>query len=160
MANWQFAMFSRKRHWMGHGKLPGSAGILACGVSGSDRLTEGSRQGCLRSQEVCPTFSEDERMLRRLALIVLILLAMASAAFAQLPPDAVMLDKVKIPEAQKSVDLCPVYLEPSDPTLPTWEYKGVSYRGARADAQEKFFKDPDKYAKAAERQRFINNFMS
>src|SRR5262245_5342651 len=96
-------------------------------------------------------FSE-EIMLRRLALIVLILLAMASAAFAQLPSDAVMLDKVKIPEAQKSVDLCPVYLEPSDPKLPAWEYNGVSYRGARADAQEKFFKDPDKYAKAAERQ--------
>src|SRR5215813_3185446 len=104
-------------------------------------------------------FSE-EIMLRRLAIIVLILLAMASAALAQLPPDAVMLDKVKIPEAQKSVDLCPVYLEPSDPKLSTWEYKGLSYRGARADAQEKFFKDPDKYAKAVERQRFINNFMS
>jgi hypothetical protein len=54
-------------------------------------------------------FSE-KIMLRRLALIVLILLATASAAFAQLPADAVMLDKVKIPEAQKSVDLCPVYL--------------------------------------------------
>jgi len=104
-------------------------------------------------------FSE-KIMLRRLALIVLILLATAIAAFAQLPADAVMLDKVKIPEAQKSVDLCPVYLEPSDPKLPAWEYKGVSYRGARADAQEKFLKDPDKYAKAAERQRFINNFMS
>src|SRR5262249_45056037 len=71
-------------------------------------------------------FSE-EIMLRRLALIVLILLAMASAAFAQLPADAVMLDNVKIPEAQKSIDLCPVYLEPSDPKSPTWEYKGVSY---------------------------------
>src|SRR5262247_388569 len=60
-ANWQFAMFSRKRHWMGHGKLPGSAGILACGVSGSDRLTEASRQGCLRSQEVCPTLRHGNR---------------------------------------------------------------------------------------------------
>ncbi|MGH9935616.1 MAG: hypothetical protein ACREAM_05170 [Blastocatellia bacterium] len=98
-------------------------------------------------------------MLRRLALIVFILLAMVVTAFAQLPADAVMLDKVKIPEAQKSVDLCPVYLEPSDPKLPIWEHKGVTYRGAKADAQEKFFKDPDKYAKAAERQRFINNFM-
>ena len=98
-------------------------------------------------------------MLRRSALIVFILLATAGAAFAQQPADAVMLDKVKIPEAQKSVDLCPVYLETSDPNLPTWEYKGVTYRGARADAQEKFLKDPDKYARAAERQRFINNFM-
>jgi hypothetical protein len=99
-------------------------------------------------------------MLRQLAFIVFALLTAAVTAFAQLPADAVMLDKVKIPEAQKSVDLCPVYLEPSDPALPTWEYKGVTYRGAKADAQEKFLKDPDKYAKTAERQRFINNFMN
>jgi hypothetical protein len=32
-------------------KRPGSAGILACEVSGKDRLTEASRQGCLRSQD-------------------------------------------------------------------------------------------------------------
>jgi hypothetical protein len=37
------------------GKLPGSAGILACVVSGNGRLTEAGRQGCLRSQGVCPT---------------------------------------------------------------------------------------------------------
>ena len=70
-----------------------------------------------------------------------------------------MLDKLKISEKQKSVDLCPVYLEPSDPKLPTWEYKGVKYRGSKPDAQEKFLKDPDKFAKAAEKQRFMNNFM-
>jgi YHS domain-containing protein len=98
-------------------------------------------------------------MFRSIALLIFIFLAIAIKAFAQLPSDAVMLDKVKIPETQKSVDLCPVYLEASDQALPTWEYKGVTYRGAKADAQEKFLKDPDKYAKAAERQRFINNFM-
>ncbi len=32
--------------------------ILACVVSGNDRLTEASRQGCLRSQEVCPTLAQ------------------------------------------------------------------------------------------------------
>jgi hypothetical protein len=84
---------------------------------------------------------------------------MALTSFSQLPADAVMLEKVKIPEAQKSIDLCPVYLEPSDPKLPTWEHKGVAYRGSRADAEEKFLKDPDKYAEAAKKQRFINNFM-
>ena len=84
---------------------------------------------------------------------------LAVPAVAHLAADAVMLDKVKIPEKQKSVDLCPVYLEPSDPSLPTWEYKGVKYRGSKADAQEKFMKEPDKYAKAAEKQRFVNNFM-
>jgi len=86
-------------------------------------------------------------------------LVVAASALAQLPPDAVMLDKVKIAEKQKSTDLCPVYLEPSDPKLPTWEYKGVTYRGSQPDAQEKFSKDPDKYAKAAEKQRYVNNFM-
>jgi hypothetical protein len=28
-------------------------------VSGNDRLTEASRQGCLRSQALCPTFSKE-----------------------------------------------------------------------------------------------------
>ena len=98
-------------------------------------------------------------MLRSKSFVFSLLLALAIPALAQLTPDAVMLDKVKIPETQKSIDLCPVYLEPSDPKLPAWEYKGVSYRGSKPDAQEKFFKDPDKYARAAEKQRFINNFM-
>ena len=86
-------------------------------------------------------------------------LVLIRTAQAQLPADAVMLDKVKIPEKQKSDDLCPVYLEPSDPKLPTWEHKGVKYRGSKPDAQQKFLKDPDKYAKAAAKQRFVNNFM-
>jgi hypothetical protein len=94
-------------------------------------------------------------MLAAMGLVLLL----AATALAQLPADAVMLDKVKIAEKQKSVDLCPVYLEPSDPKLPTWEYGGVKYRGSKPDAQEKFLKDPDKYAKAAEKQRFVNNFM-
>jgi hypothetical protein len=99
-------------------------------------------------------------MISRHLLLALALLALVPArAWAQLPADAVILDKVKIPEKQKSLDLCPVYLEPSDPKLPSWEYKGVKYRGSKPDAKEKFFKDPDKYAKAAEKQRFVNNFM-
>ncbi|MBO0722022.1 MAG: hypothetical protein J2P41_14455 [Blastocatellia bacterium] len=88
-----------------------------------------------------------------------LLFAASIPAFAQLPPDAVELDKVKIPEVQKSEDLCPVYLEPSDPMLPIWEYKGVKFRGSKPDAQEKFFKDADKFAEAAKKQRWINNFM-
>jgi hypothetical protein len=97
-------------------------------------------------------------MTRRLTLAVCLLFLLTARAAAQLPADAVMLDKVKIPEKQKSVDLCPVYLEPSDPNLPTWEFKGVTYRGSKADAKEKFLKDPNKFAKAAEKQRFVNNF--
>lgn len=98
-------------------------------------------------------------MVRTMLLSAVSLVALGSLALAQLPADAVMLDKVKIPEKQKSIDLCPVYLEASDPALPTWEYKGVTYRGAKPDAKDKFLKDPDKYAKAASKQRFINNFM-
>ena len=95
---------------------------------------------------------------RNAALALGVLLGSVAQAAAQLPADAVQLEKVKIPEKQKSVDLCPVYLEPSDPSLPTWEYKGVKYRGSKPDSQEKFQKDPDKYVKAAEKARFVNNF--
>jgi hypothetical protein len=98
-------------------------------------------------------------MVRTMLLSAVSLVALGTVALAQLPADAVMLDKVKIPEKQKSIDLCPVYLEASDPALPTWEYKGVTYRGAKPDAKDKFLKDPDKYAKAASKQRFLNNFM-
>jgi hypothetical protein len=93
-----------------------------------------------------------------LFLLVLLFIP-AMPVYGQLPADAVMLDQVKIPELQKSVDLCPVYLEPSNPQLQTWEYKGLTYRGSRPEARDKFFQDPDKFAKQAERQRFINNFM-
>lgn len=98
-------------------------------------------------------------MLRGFSLAITFLLTLSIPGGAQLSPDAVMLDKVKIPETQKSPDLCPVYLEASDPNLPTWEYKGVTYRGSKPGAKEEFFNNPEKYAKAAEKQRFINNFM-
>ena len=97
-------------------------------------------------------------MVRFVVKTFILTLLLSGAAFAQLPADAVELEKLKIPEAQKSVELDPVYLVPSDPSLPSWEYKGVTYRGAKADSQEKFLKDPDRYTKAAEKQRFINNF--
>jgi hypothetical protein len=98
-------------------------------------------------------------MSRFIFCVLCFVVAAANAARAQLPADAVMLDKVKIPEKQKSIDLCPVYLVAADEKLPTWEYKGVKYRGSKADAKEKFLAEPDKYAKAAARQRYINNFM-
>src|SRR5262245_37153088 len=90
-------------------------------------------------------------LLRTTILKLGLLLAAAPWASAQLPADAVMLDKVKIPEKQKAIDLCPVYLKPSDPKLPTWQYQGVTYRGSQADAQQKFMQDPARYAKAAEK---------
>jgi YHS domain-containing protein len=82
-----------------------------------------------------------------------------AAVFAQMPGSAVELDKVKISEAVKPIDLDPVTLKPSDPAQPTWEYKGVTYRGSVPESKEKFLSDPDRYAKAAEKQRYILNFM-
>jgi hypothetical protein len=98
-------------------------------------------------------------MVRRLLLTFSILFVLAVPALAQLPADAVQLDQVKIPEKQKAIDLCPVYLEPSDPNSPSWEYKGITYRGSKPGAKETFLKDPDKYAAAAQKQRYVNNFM-
>jgi hypothetical protein len=103
--------------------------------------------------------SRHARISLALLLASTVVTGRAPAVWAQLPADAVMLDKVKIPEKQKSTDLCPVTLEPSDPKLPTWEYQGVKYRGSKPEAEKEFLKDPDKYAKAAARQRFVNNFM-
>lgn len=96
------------------------------------------------------------RLLQSFFLLIVVMVATVSA---QLPADAVQLEKVKIPEVQKSVDLCPVYLVASDPNLQTWTYKDVTYRGSKPDAKDKFFQDPEKYAEAARKQRFVNNFM-
>lgn len=99
-------------------------------------------------------------MIARYALLTLGTIALAATpARAQLAADAVILEQVKIPELKKSVDLCPVALVPSDPKLGTWTYRGVTYRGSRPDALLEFLKDPQRYAKAAERERFIDNFM-
>lgn len=95
---------------------------------------------------------------RRLLLVFGLLLLIGDRAWAQLPSDAVILDKVKISEKLKSVDIDPVTLEPSDPNGASWEYKGVKYRAAKPDSQEKFNKDPDAIAKKAEKHRFLENF--
>lgn len=98
-------------------------------------------------------------MIRRGLLLIACSLLAAVPAVAQLPPDAVQLDKVKIPEKQKSTDLDPVYLIPSTEDGPTWTYEGVEYRGAKADSKEKFMKDPDAYAEKAAKQRWESNFV-
>lgn len=102
-------------------------------------------------------------MLNRITFVCcafVVLAVLAAPAQAQLPADAVLLDKVKISEKQKSDELCPVYLKKADPELPTWEYKGVTYRGAKPDAKEKFMQDPDAYAEKARYQRWENNFIA
>lgn len=97
----------------------------------------------------------------RHALLTLVALAVATPAVrAQLPPDAVKLDKVKISEAQKSTELCPVHLVPSSPEGPTWTHKGIEYRGSSADSEAEFMKDPDGYAEKAHQARYVNNFVT
>lgn len=99
-------------------------------------------------------------MLIRVSCALLTIAFVTATAMAQLPPDAVDLVLVKISEKQKSVDLCPVYLVPSDTKIPTWEYKGVTYRGSKPDAADKFRENPDKYAASASRKRWENNFIA
>lgn len=82
----------------------------------------------------------------------------ANAVSAQLPPDAVMLDKVKITEVIQSKDLDPVTLKPADPNLPTWEHEGVVYGSSAADSKDKFMADPAKYAAKAKEERYVQNF--
>lgn len=96
----------------------------------------------------------------RFSLALSMIVVLSGAAFAQLPPEAVQLGKVKIPEAQKSEALCPVHLDEADPAIPTWEYKGISYGGTTAECQAEFLKDPGKHAMAAKRHRWENNFVA
>jgi len=98
-------------------------------------------------------------MFRAFAMVGILSLACSTAANAQLPADAVMLDKVKIAEKQKSVDLCPVHLVASDSKLPTWIYKDVEYRGHMAECQAQFDKDADKHAATAKYSRWESNFI-
>lgn len=78
---------------------------------------------------------------------------------AQLPPDAVDLAKVKIPEAIKSVDLCPVKLVPSAADGESWTHGGVEYRGSEAGVSATFSGDPDAFATKAGQERYVSNFM-
>lgn len=78
---------------------------------------------------------------------------------AQLPPDAVDLAKVKIPEALKSTDLCPVKLVPSAADGETWAHGGIDYRGSEAGVSATFAGDPDAFAAKAAEERYVENFM-
>ena len=93
-------------------------------------------------------------------LLLVAAMLVASAALAQLPPEAVDLGRVKIPEIQKPDELCPVLLVPSIADGETWTYEGVEYRGSEAGAKAMFLKDPATYSSEHTRQRWINNFMT
>ena len=83
----------------------------------------------------------------------------AGVVTAQLPPDAVMLDKVKVSEAQKSHELDPVTLEAADESLGAFEHNGVTYGMSKADSKDVFLSDPDKYADLHDRARWEYNFV-
>lgn len=88
-----------------------------------------------------------------------IAVALIGLAGAQLPPDAVSLARVKIPETIKAKDFCPVHLIPADPSVPTWTYNGVEYGGDTPACQAEFEKDPEGHAAKAAEERFVQNFI-
>ncbi|MEM1247471.1 MAG: hypothetical protein AAGK22_13925 [Acidobacteriota bacterium] len=92
-------------------------------------------------------------------LCAALLCLLPSLAAAQLPPEAVDLALVKIPERMASVDLDPVKLVPSMAEGETWEHDGVSYRASEAGSKSAFLGDPAKYATAAAKERWVQNFM-
>jgi hypothetical protein len=97
--------------------------------------------------------------MKRVVLVVLAAMALVVApALAQLAPDAVHLGRVKIKELQKSNQLDPVTLKEADSALGTWEHDGVTYGSSAADSKDKFMADPAKYAEAAKKRRWENNF--
>jgi hypothetical protein len=101
-------------------------------------------------------------MTRRLALLSFVVTAVAlvnaNALFAQLPPEAVLLDKVKIPETLKPNQIDPVTLTEVAKDAVSWTANGVEYRGA-ATSKAEFAKDPAKYAAAHKKELYVRNFM-
>jgi hypothetical protein len=102
-------------------------------------------------------------MTRRLGLFGILTLAALSVALppgvlAQLPPEAVLLDKVKIAETLKPDQIDPVTLEDVKPDAVSWTWNGVAYKGAAASKTE-FGKSPEKYAAAQKKELYVRNFM-
>ena len=102
-------------------------------------------------------------MTRRFALLSLVVVAAvsfasASALLAQLPPEAVLLDKVKIPETLKPNQIDPVTLEDVKADAVSWTWKGVQFKGAAA-SKAAFEKEPDKFAAAQKKELYVRNFM-
>jgi hypothetical protein len=93
-------------------------------------------------------------------LCAITLFACAWTSHGQLPPDAVDLSLVKIPEKLTSDDLCPVHLLPADDALPTWSHDDIKYRGHAPGCQDMFATDPDGYAESAQYGRWEKNFIN
>ena len=76
------------------------------------------------------------------------LFLLVGTSAAQLPPDAVDLAEVKIPETLATIDLCPVTLQPSSAEAATWTWNGTDYRACGADDKAACEADPAKHAAA------------
>ncbi len=94
-----------------------------------------------------------------IVLCALILATSIAPTWAQLPPDAVSLERVKVAEKVGSAEFCPVHLIPADPAVATWTYEGVEYGGDSESCQSEFKKDPAGYAAKVEEERYVYNFM-
>ena len=95
---------------------------------------------------------------RLFAAAFALFLAGAGALWSQLPPEAVMLDKVKIPQTIKADQIDPVTLKEVTGDAVTWTANGVQYRGSAASKAE-FAKKPDQYAAAHKKELYVRNFM-
>jgi hypothetical protein len=93
-------------------------------------------------------------------MVVAAILALAScgALWSQLPPEAVMLDKVKIPQTLKPDQIDPVTLKDVEADAVSWSFDGVDYRGAAA-SKAAFTKDAETYAAAHKKELYVRNFM-
>ena len=101
------------------------------------------------------------RRLDRLSLVAafaVLALASCETLWSQLPPEAVMLDKVKIPQTLKPGQIDPVTLEDVAGDAVSWTWNGVEYRGSAASKAE-FAKSPEKHAAAHEKELYVRNFM-
>lgn len=98
-------------------------------------------------------------MVRTAICAVAIFGFMASATAQQLPPEAVQLDKVKIADKVGTEGFDPVTGLAADPSLGTVSHGGVTYGLSAKESKAAFEADPEKYAKDADKNRWILNFM-
>ena len=89
---------------------------------------------------------------------IALFLMTAGAALVQLPPEAVLLDKVKIPQKLTSVAIDPVTLKDNADGVVEWSHGDVAYRGSAASKAE-FGNSPDDYATAHKKELYVRNFM-
>jgi len=85
-------------------------------------------------------------------------IASGAALEAQLPPEAVMLDKVKIPQTIGPGRIDPVTLADVGADAVAWTWNGIEYKGSAASKAE-FAKAPEEHAAAHKKELYVRNFM-